>query len=205
MKTLIKTLVIAFVLINIIQCSRNSDNEDLQNLPTITTEEKNDLLFMFEEEKLARDTYLFLYQKWNLQEFANIKNSEQSHMNAVENLLIKYNIPYQKLPEGKFANENLQSLYNQLITQGSTSNIEALKVGSTIEDVDIRDLNNLSAKTKNTLILNVFSKLTCGSRNHMRAFTNSLELLGEDYSPQFISQTEYDIIINSSNEQCGNN
>lgn len=158
---------------------------------------------MFEEEKLARDTYLFLHQKWNLQEFANIKNSEQSHMNAIENLLIKYNIPYQKLPEGKFENSNLQTLYNQLITQGSISNKEALKVGSTIEDVDIKDLNNLSAKTKNTLILNVYSKLTCGSRNHMRTFTNSLEILGEEYSPQFISQTEYDLIINSSNESCG--
>lgn len=203
MKKLIKTLVIALVLININQCSRNSDNEDLQNLPAITAEEKNDLTFMFEEEKLARDTYLFLNQKWNMQEFANIKNSEQSHMNAIENLLIKYNIPYQKLPEGKFENSNLQTLYNQLITQGSISNKEALKVGSTIEDVDIKDLNNLSAKTKNTLILNVYSKLTCGSRNHMRTFTNSLEILGEEYSPQFISQTEYDLIINSSNESCG--
>lgn len=203
MKKLIKTLVITLVLININQCSRNSDNEDLQNLPAITAEEKNDLTFMFEEEKLARDTYLFLHQKWNLQEFANIKNSEQSHMNAIENLLIKYNIPYQKLPEGKFENSNLQTLYNQLITQGSISNKEALKVGSTIEDVDIKDLNNLSAKTKNTLILNVYSKLTCGSRNHMRTFTNSLEILGEEYSPQFISQTEYDLIINSSNESCG--
>lgn len=203
MKKLIKTLVIALVLININQCSRNSDNEDLQNLPAITAEEKNNLTFMFEEEKLARDTYLFLNQKWNLQEFANIKNSEQSHMNAIENLLIKYNIPYQKLPEGKFENSNLQTLYNQLITQESISNKEALKVGSTIEDVDIKDLNNLSAKTKNTLILNVYSKLTCGSRNHMRTFTNSLEILGEEYSPQFISQTEYDLIINSSNESCG--
>lgn len=203
MKKLIKTLVIALVLININQCSRNSDNEDLQNLPAITAEEKNYLTFMFEEEKLARDTYLFLNQKWNMQEFANIKNSEQSHMNAIENLLIKYNIPYQKLPEGKFENSNLQTLYNQLITQGSISNKEALKVGSTIEDVDIKDLNNLSAKTKNTLILNVYSKLTCGSRNHMRTFTNSLEILGEEYSPQFISQTEYDLIINSSNESCG--
>ncbi len=203
MKISIKTLVIVLILTIINQCSRNSDNEDLQNLPTITSEEKSDLTFMYEEEKLARDTYLFLNQKWNLQEFANIKNSEQSHMNAIENLLIKYNIPYQKLPEGKFENNNLQTLYNQLITQGITSRIEALKVGATIEDVDIKDLNNLSAKTKNTLILNVYSKLTCGSRNHMRTFTNSLETQGENYSPQFISQTEYDLIINSSNENCG--
>ena len=98
----------------------------------------------------------------------------------------------------------MQALYNQLIAQGSTSNIEALKVGATIEDVDIKDLRNLSAETTNSLILNVYSNLMCGSRNHMRAFSGSLKNLGVTYVPQFITQAEYDAIINSTNEQCGN-
>ena len=125
-------------------------------------------------------------------------------MNAVENLLIRYKIAYPKLAEGKFQNQDLQALYNQLIAQGSTSNIEALKVGATIEDVDIKDLRNLSAETTNSLILNVYSNLMCGSRNHMRAFSGSLKNLGVTYVPQFITQAEYDAIINSTNEQCGN-
>ena len=211
MKTFIKIISAAIILAGLVQCTRNSsDTEDLQDstrypvLPAITNAETSNLAFMFEEEKLARDTYIYLYQKWNIQQFNNIKNSEQSHMNAVENLLIRYKIAYPKLAEGKFQNPDLQALYNQLIAQGSTSNIEALKVGATIEDVDIKDLRNLSAETTNSLILNVYSNLMCGSRNHMRAFSGSLKNLGVTYVPQFITQAEYDAIINSTNEQCGN-
>lgn len=208
MKTITKIISILIILITIAQCSRSSQDTSLLNdersLPVITTTEKNDLHFMYEEEKLARDTYIYLYQKWNLQQFGNIQNSEQSHMNAVENLLIKYNITYPKLAQGQFQNQDLQNMYNQLIAQGNVSNNEALKVGATIEDVDIKDLKTIGASTQNSLILNVYSNLMCGSRNHMRAFSSALKILGVTYTPLYISQIEYEAIINSSNEQCGN-
>jgi hypothetical protein len=37
----------------------------------------------------------------------------------------------------------------------------------------------------------------------MRAFTNQLEMRGETYTPQFISQEMFDAIINGEHEQCG--
>lgn len=181
------------------QCERNTNDID----QTITSVEKEDLTFMYEEEKLARDTYTYLYEKWQINEFGNIRYSEQSHMNAVENLLIKYNVPYQKLEEGKFANQSLQTLYNQLIAQGSISSAESLMIGATIEDLDIQDLKVRSITTQNTNILKVYNNLTCGSRNHLRAFISALTILGKTYEPQYISQTEFDSIINSPNEQCG--
>lgn len=204
-------LLIAFMMIN--QCSRNDNenaslNDETRNIgtiiPSINTDEKSNLLFMYKEEKMARDTYLYLYQKWQLVEFANIQKSEQSHMNAVENLLIKYKIDYPKLAVGQFQNQDLQNLYNQLILQGNNSAIEALKAGATIEDVDINDLKNLSKTTTNTLILKVYNNLMCGSRNHLRAFSSALKLQNVIYVPQFISQADYDAIINSPNENCGN-
>lgn len=213
MKTFIKSLTIVVAFLSLTQCSRNdSDNISLNDetrnigtiIPSINTDEKSNLLFMYEEEKMARDTYLYLYQKWQLVEFANIQKSEQSHMNAVENLLIKYKIDYPKLAVGQFQNQDLQNLYNQLILQGNNSAIEALKVGATIEEVDINDLKNLSKTTTNTLILKVYSNLMCGSRNHLRAFSSALKLQNVIYIPQFISQADYDAIIHSPNENCGN-
>ena len=46
------------------------------------------LIKMRQEEKLARDVYLILYEKWGLVIFSNIANSEQSHMNAIKTLLL---------------------------------------------------------------------------------------------------------------------
>ena len=53
----------------------------------LTQSEIDDLLYMHEEEKLARDVYLTLYEKWDLALFNNIATSEQRHMDAVDTLI----------------------------------------------------------------------------------------------------------------------
>ena len=45
----------------------------------LTDEEIAGLKLMREEEKLARDVYMVLYEQWNLPIFSNIANSEQAH------------------------------------------------------------------------------------------------------------------------------
>ena len=185
-------------------CSANDKDSivDEANLVLSTTDESA-LLFMLEEEKLARDTYAYLDDLWSINQFANIKKSEQSHMNAVENLLISSNISYSILPVGEFNNSDLQSLYNQFVEQGSVSLINALKIGATIEDLDIVDLQRTIDATSNSLVISVFEKLKCGSGNHLRSFVFAIESEGESYTPQFLTQDEYDTIINGTQERCG--
>jgi hypothetical protein len=168
----------------------------------LTQIEKDALVFMLEEERLARDVYDHLFVKWGLSQFENISTSEQSHMDAVETLLKKYDLPYSILEAGTFQNADLQAAYNSLVAQGNEDLVGALTSGATIEDLDIFDLENWMDQIENDEILNVFSKLQCGSRNHLRAFTNSLAMEGETYTPQFISQTEYEEILNSDQERC---
>ena len=197
-----KLILLISALFSLQFCGR--DNSEEITSVTLSAQEKNDLLFSFEEEKMARDTYNCLNNKWGISQFATIQNSEQSHMNAVENLLKKYNIPYQILPQGQFSDANLQTLYNQLTAQGSLSKNQAFQAGATIEDVDIDDLETLKQHTTNATILSVYNKLECGSRNHLRSFVAAITNLGDTYTPQFISLAEFQSIINSANEQCGN-
>ncbi|UBB90370.1 DUF2202 domain-containing protein [Candidatus Kaistella beijingensis] len=197
-----KLIMLSSALFSLQFCSR--DNSEETNYANLSAQEKNDLLFSFEEEKMARDTYIFLNNKWGISQFANIQNSEQSHMNAVENLLKKYNITYQILPQGQFSDANLQTLYNQLTAQGSLSKNQAFQAGAIIEDVDIDDLETLKQHTTNATIVSVYNKLECGSRNHLRSFVSGITNLGDTYTPQFISTTEFQSIMNSANEQCGN-
>ncbi len=178
------------------------ENSNYETRLILTQAEENALIFMMEEERLARDVYNVLYSKWGLNQFQNIAKSEQSHMNAVENLLKKYNLEYNILNAGTFKNVDLQTTYNSLLEQGEISIVGALISGATIEELDIFDLEEWMLKVDNGDILNVFSKLQCGSRNHLRAFANSLELQGETYITQFISQTDYEEIITSDKERC---
>jgi len=142
----------------------------------LTQAEIDGLLFMREEEKLARDSYLTLYNKWHLPIFSRIASSEVMHMTRVKDLLDRYGLPDPAAGRavGEFTNPILQQLYNDLMEQGSQSSTEALKVGVTIEEVDIRDLKNYIAATQKTDIIQVYNNLLNASYNHLSAFNSQL-------------------------------
>ena len=169
-------------------------------------EELAALVLMREEEKLARDVYLYLYEIWNQRIFNNIADAEQTHMDAVLRLFEKYglNDPAMDVPLGVFTNPDLQGLYDMLTAKGTASVIDALIVGATIEDLDIYDLHRQLAVVDNQDIILVFENLEKGSRNHMRAFSSRLADLSVVYSPVYISQEEYEAIINSDMETGAN-
>lgn len=165
---------------------------------SLTEEEKNDLLFMREEEKLARDVYLTLFEKWGTPVFANIATSEQQHMDAMLILLNTYKLPDPAAATvvGEFVNTELQELYDALIQQGNQSVLEALKVGGIIEETDIEDINAAIETSRLAKIDSVYENLLEGSYNHLRAFAKQItSLTGESYVAQVVSQDIVDAIL----------
>lgn len=191
--------------------SNNNSNINIANLQaqvnslpieSLNPAEITSLSFMREEEKLARDVYITLFNKWGVNIFTNISASEQTHMDAILMLLNKYGLtdPAGTNAVGVFNNTTLQNLYNQLVTQGNISVLEAYKVGATIEDLDIFDLQNALINIDNQDIRLVYDMLTKGSRNHLRAFYKNILNAGGTYTPQFITQAAFDAIVNSAME-----
>jgi len=177
--------------------------EDIQIDATsgLTTNEIADLTYMREEEKLAHDVYTALYDKWGLNIFNNISNSEQTHTDSLKTLLDIYNLEDPFINEvGVFKNTVLQGLYTTLVNQGSVSVTEALKVGALIEDLDIVDLENAMERTEQAAILSVYENLQRGSRNHIRSFTQTLGRYGETYTPTYLTQAQYLEILAGATE-----
>ena len=184
-------------------CATGAFSSDLSELDETEAE---GLTYMREEEKLARDVYLTLYDVWGLPVFQNIAGSEQSHMDAILNLMNAYDMEDPASTQaGIFTNPDLQALYDQLVEQGSQSIAEALKVGGAIEEIDILDLQKYIAETDNVDIQQVFNNLLSGSENHLRAFTNNYRAqTGESYQPQYMSAEAYQAIVNASMGNGGN-
>ena len=210
MKSLVKTRILlavitVFTASLFMSCHNDETDTALyhQQNTAISLEDQEALLFMLDEEKLARDTYIYLNELWGINQFANIQISEQSHLNAVANLVDAFDIDYAIEPEGEFTNQEIQNLYDEFITDGSLSITLALEVGATIEDLDIVDLQNYINATSNAAIISVFESLQCGSRNHLRSFVSAVENTENTYTPQFLTIEEYELIINDTNEQCG--
>lgn len=166
---------------------------------------KADLIFVREEEKLARDVYLSLLDAHGFPIFANIAESEQRHMDAVLGRLNAHAIPDPITDDtvGAFVNPVLAQLYTDLVQLGLGSPLAALTVGATIEDLDLHDIIGMMERTTARDILRVYESLTCGSRNHMRAFVGQLALLGATYEAQYITAAELEDILSSAHERCG--
>ena len=197
-----KTGAIFLAVFSLSACDFNTEEPTPE--VTLPETESNGLVFMREEEKLARDVYIELFNQYDIQVFNNISRSEQTHMDLVLEMINKYGLEDPALSEeGSFVNTDLQKLYDDLVSQGSDSQEAALIVGATIEDLDIRDLEAFKAELTNNDIIELYDLLICGSRNHLRAFTSQLANLGVTYQPQFITQEAYDAIIAGEHEKCG--
>ncbi len=167
----------------------------------LTDDEIASLVYMREEEKLAHDVYLTLYDLYGLPIFKNIARSEQTHTEAVKQLLDVFDIPdpADTSPAGVFVDPELQNLYDELIQTGSQSLGDALRVGAVIEEIDILDLEENLDFAENENIRNVFINLIRGSENHLRAFTKTLARnTGETYQPQFMDVDAYNEIVSST-------
>lgn len=172
----------------------------------LTPQEEQGILYMREEEKLARDVYLDLHELWGARVFDNIANSEQAHADAMLLLITRYQLsdPVGNNPIGVFMEPDLQELYNQLSSLGSTSLTEALKVGALIEETDVVDIERYIAMVDgNDDMILVYEHLLTGSRNHLRAFVRNLEQQGVIYEPQILDPAVFQAIIDSPTERGG--
>lgn len=146
----------------------------------LTDYEVDQIKFIKEEEKLARDVYNALGDTWDLEVFHNIARSEQNHMNQMDGLLTTFGLPDPASPlVGVFNNPVLQQLYDRLTTTGSVSLRAALGVGELIEIVDIDDLTDLINAAEQPLVISTAERLRSASYNHLASFQNQLALLPE--------------------------
>ena len=97
---------------------------------------------MREEEKLARDVYLSMYEEWGLKTFRQIARAEKTHMRAVLDHLNKYEILTRRRGTVWVSSPIRTCRGSTMIWSllGMLSVGDALEVGAFIEELDIRDL-----------------------------------------------------------------
>jgi len=164
---------------------------------TLSSREEEGVLFIWEEEKVARDLYAELYRETRLSVFMDLERSEQSHMDQAKTLIEKYDLelPVEEDEHGVFSNQTLIGLYDDLLAQGMRSTEDALKVAATFEEISIVDLEKELEVADNEDVRVVFQGLLAGSRKHLRSYVKDLQAMGIEYTPQYMSQQEFDEVV----------
>lgn len=186
---------------------------------SITAGDEEHLVFMREEEKLARDVYTtFSIMYPRARAFGQIDNSEQKHTDAVKRLLDKYGIEDPSTDDniGAFTGDNygeyFTERFEQFIERGSNNVLDAMYVGAFIEELDMIDIRQCNQAildanpdvtecgldtTKQTDIQRTMTNLLNGSKNHLRAYVRQIERrIGYgNYEAQLLTQEEVDEIL----------
>jgi hypothetical protein len=176
-KTLFASILIVFLVAPLWAKGPNGPSVSFQ----LTEAEEANILYLYEEEKLARDIYVEMYNAHGAYIFNRIFESEQRHMDAVERLITKYGLDDTVLynEHGIFTNGDLQKEYDRLLEDGLNNLTSALEVGVAIEEMDIADIENMLEQTDKADIQRVLSNLLRGSYKHLEAFNRQLDLIPE--------------------------
>jgi len=160
----------------------------------LSEEQKYALAYMWHEEKLAYDIYYVLNNLYPTNQLANIQNSETTHIQAVEDLVVAYDINITNLEDytvnyseselrnmavGEYAVPEVKALYDTLYAKGAQSQRDALEVGCMVEVTDISDLEGYIATAQGKAdLVETFEFLRDGSYNHYWAFDKGLKNIG---------------------------
>ncbi|OPY49832.1 MAG: DOMON domain protein [Methanosaeta sp. PtaU1.Bin112] len=166
---------------------------------TISQREKDGLLFIWEEEKTARDLYASLFERYDDPIFSDLARSEQSHMDQARAIIDEYGLAIPgKDEQGVFENQTLQKIHDELLARGLQSHEEALQVAATFEEISIMDLKKELDSSQVEDAKTMYQGLLAGSRKHLRSYVSDLEDLNIKYDPQYLDRDEFEGIVRTN-------
>ncbi len=134
----------------------------------LTDSEADGLACIREEERLAHDLYVVLYDLYGLPD------------------------PAQGMPPGEFSDPTLQALHGDLLPRGRESVEKALCVAALVEEADILALQERLAQTTQPHLTRAYQNLLQASGNHLRAFAMQIgRQTGVENVPQLLDAAAY--------------
>ncbi|MDD1760388.1 MAG: DUF2202 domain-containing protein [Methanothrix sp.] len=167
------------------------------SVAALSSREKDGLLFIWEEEKAARDLYTGLYEKNNLSIFLNLIGSESSHMDQARAIMEKHGLAVLPDEPGKFQNMTLQEIHDQLLAEGLQSDQDALAAAAAFEEISIIDLERELSVSQAEDVIATYQGLLAGSRKHLRSYVSDLEDQGIEYQPRYMEAEQFQDIVKS--------
>ena len=165
------------------------------SVAALSSREKEGLLFIWEEEKTARDLYTGLYEKNNLSIFLDLVRSESSHMDQARAVMEKHGLAVPLDKPGAFQNQTLQQIHDQLLAEGLESDQDALAAAAAFEEISIMDLEREISASQSADLITAYQGLLAGSRKHLRSYVSDLEDQGIEYLPRYLKAEELQEIV----------
>lgn len=178
---------------NIASTSKKEAKNPAETIKLIEKQDLNELeidllMKQYEEEMMAWELYSLFYEKYGVEVFKKVADSEAKHKKAVEALFERYDL---EVPTDY---NQLKDLYEELKSEGSKSLLDALEVWIKIERIDIEDIIEAIKSTDNNDVKVILTNIGWASYNHLRGFIKAVDTEGYTTSLDYNSYLNEDDI-----------
>ena len=166
-----------------IESFKNEDKINFKDIPLsdLTDAQKEKIISIAQELKLAQNLYSKIYKQWELKIFRNISKAKSHQIKVIKFLADRYNL---ELPptfkDETFEDSSLQEKLDDLLNQALSSEQNALEVAISTEENSIEDLNQtLHSDLPKDLEL-TYAHLLKADQRHLYIFQKILDRYAED-------------------------
>jgi hypothetical protein len=178
----------------------NVDNAAGTKVATLflTDQQLADLLYLSEEEKMARDICAVFWEKHDIVLFETVMNTEQRHMDMIRNAKARHGIKKvaDRSKAGVYTNQKLQDIYTEMTDKHDTTFHKALLNSALITETAILGLRDAISELNGNQpkLAKVYDTLLDDSENHLRIFAGVLATLDDaDYEAQHEDMDQGDV------------
>jgi len=144
---------------------------------TLSEAELNDLIYLVKLEKMAYEVYTTLGQTYSTMPIlGNISEAEYRHWKVLQNLFVKYSEtdPTKDgevdLGIGLYNDDDMSDAYDEAITYGGVSLLQAMETGAIIEQLELDSLNNALGRTVLPDLTTIYNNFINADGAHLTAF-----------------------------------
>jgi hypothetical protein len=163
--------------------SRNEAFERIVRMEreSLDDRERASMRYMLQVHKMARDVYLQYFDLWKVGLFSELAHGKQLNMDAMLELMRKYDLAPQVRPEefGQFSDRKFSKQYSNFLQTGRLSMFEALRAAGTIENLCLFDASNQMERTDNQDLRRAYALFMQESRDNLQRIKKLLNLYGE--------------------------
>jgi hypothetical protein len=200
--SIILVALLGFVLCGQANTAWNDSEQQIDRLDSYTLWQ---IMWMHEQEKLAKDLYLSFDGNWDQPTFASIAAKKRHHMDEMMAMIDYYDADplFEQDEIGVFGDSRHSDVFIAQLARGQTSLINAYLAAAYVEewniqeyrnDIEAIDLGQCAPCEPLAPLRATYVKLLAGDIEHLRTLLSHLTGLGYTYTAQLLSQAEVDVI-----------
>jgi hypothetical protein len=178
------------------QLNAAASGSDQPSQLSLDSSTASQLQYLYDQEKLALDLNWVFHWKWDEPTFQSLGALERRHMDALHALMKGYGLKplLESKAEGGYGEDDHQRAWDQLLSRGSVSRLEAYRSIAYVEEWDITEIRALIGTTNQQSVINASTELLTGAEQHLQRLVSRIKGLGRHYEAQLLSQSDVDEI-----------